>query len=108
MVDLDTRAGGLQNNCCRCRDEAGFVMGPDQEGLLISVLEKLQLKGITQADAKTWTKTPPTFLDVRKEVESRIEDGCKEPKLALKLARLFNTEYSTVRSRPHISSDYSL
>jgi len=89
MVDLDTRAGtGTTNNCCRCRDEAGHD-GTNQEGLLISVLENCySSKGITQADAKPGLRHR-LLLDVRKEVESRIEDGCKTVKLALKLAATF-------------------
>jgi len=81
-------------------------MGPDQEGLLISVLETATAQGHHPSRRQTWTKTPPTFLDVRKEVESRIEDGCKV-KLALKLAATF--QYGIFdRPQPPISSDYSL
>ena len=93
MIDLDTKGGGpaLQTIAVAAVMKKALVMGPNQEGLLISVLENCyNSRGITQADSKSWTKTPPTFLDVREEVESRIEDGCKESqKLALKLAATF-------------------
>ncbi len=93
MIDLDTKGGGpaLQTIAVAAVMKKALVMGPNQEGLLISVLENCyNSRGITQGDVKSWTKTPPTFLDVRTEVESRIEHGCKESqKLALKLAATF-------------------
>lgn len=107
MIDLDTKGGGpaLQTIAVAAVMKRALVMGPNQEGLLISVLESCyKSKGITQGDVRSWTKTPPTFLDVRTEVEKRIESGCRESqKLALKLAATF--QYGVFdRPQPPISA----
>lgn len=92
-IDLDTKGGGpaLQAIAVAAILKKALTMGPNQEGLLISVFDTCyKAKGISQENAVSWTRTPPTFADVRAEVEQRIEDGCKESqKLALKLAATF-------------------
>lgn len=48
-----------------------------------------QHKGITSSP-DSWNRKPPTFADVKDEIDARLEDGCKESgKLALKLAATF-------------------
>lgn len=92
-IDLDTKGGGpaLQAIAVAVVLKKAFVMGANQEGLLISILERCyRMRGIVQEDPITWTRKPPTFADLQEEIESRIEDGCKESqKLALKLAATF-------------------
>jgi len=102
MVDLDTRAGtGTTNNCCRCRDEAGFMMGPNQEGLLISVLENYSSKGITQADAKPGLRH--RLLCDAKKLRAALRMAARNLKLALKLAATF--QYGIFdRPQPPISA----
>lgn len=92
-IDLDPKGGGpaLQAIAVAAILRKALVMGANQEGLIIDVLTTCyRNKGIAQDNFASWTRTPPTFADVREEIESRIEDGCKESsKLALKLAATF-------------------
>lgn len=92
-IDLDTKGGGpaLQAIAVAAIFRKSLVMGANQEGLLIDILTSCyRNKGITQDNPTSWTQTPPTFADVRREIEGRIEDGCKDSeKLALKLAATF-------------------
>ncbi|PHJ59022.1 cell division protein FtsK [Nostoc linckia z18] len=93
VVDLDTKGGGpsLQAIAVAAILKKALTMGVNQEGLVIDLLTTCyKQRGIIQDDPKTWTRQPPTFADVRREIESRIESGCKESqKLALKLAAMF-------------------
>ncbi|MEA5595707.1 ATP-binding protein [Rivularia sp. UHCC 0363] len=93
VVDLDTKGGGpnLQAISVAATFKKALVLGANQEGLVISILNSCyRIKGIVQDDFNTWTRTPPTFADVRSEIEARVEDGCKESvKLQLKLAATF-------------------
>lgn len=93
VVDLDTKGGGpnLQAIAVAAVLKKALILGANQEGLVISILNSCyQNKSIVQDDFNTWTLTPPTFADVRREIESRVEDGCKESvKLQLKLAATF-------------------
>ena len=92
-IDLDTKGGGpnLQAIAIATVLKRALTMGANQEGLVIEIINNCYLsRGIKQDDIKTWTKTPPTFADMKAEIESRIESGCKESqKLALKLAATF-------------------
>ncbi len=92
-IDLDTKGGGpaLQGIAVAAALKKALTMGANQEGLMISVFDRCyKAKGITQENITTWNRRPPTFSDVRAEVEQRIENGCKESqKLALKLAATF-------------------
>lgn len=92
-IDLDTKGGGpaLQAIAVAAILRKSLVMGANQEGLIIDILVgNYKQCGILQEDPRTWTKKPPTFQHLKNEIESRIEDGCKESqKLALKLAAMF-------------------
>jgi len=92
-IDLDSKGGGpsLQAIAVAALLKKALTMGPNQEGLVIEILASCyRAKGITQENFASWNRTPPTFADVRSEVEGRVESGCKESqKLALKLAATF-------------------
>lgn len=108
-LDLDKKGGGpgLQAIAVAATIKKALVLGVNQEGLLIEILKDCYAqKGIINDDFSTWTKTPPTFADVQREIFSRIEDGCKESqKLALKLAATF--QYG-ILSKPQPSLDHPL
>ncbi len=93
VVDQDTKGGGpnLQAIAVATIFKKALVLGANQEGLVIDILNQCyRNKGITQDNFHSWNRTPPTFADVRSEIESRVEDGCKESvKLQLKLAATF-------------------
>ncbi|YAF99282.1 MAG: ATP-binding protein (plasmid) [Nodularia sp. CChRGM 3473] len=93
VIDLDTKGGGpaLQAIAVAATLRKALTMGVNQEGLVIEILVGCYKRlGIIQEDPKTWTIEPPTFADLRDEMNSRIEDGCKESqKLALKMAATF-------------------
>ncbi len=93
VLDLDTKGGGpaLQAIAVAAVFKKSLLLGANQEGLVISILNSCYMaKEITQDNPGSWEKEPPTFADVRGEIESRIEDGCKESqKLMLKLAATF-------------------
>ena len=106
VVDLDTKGGGpgLQAIAVAAILKKALTMGVNQEGLAIDILTTCyKQRGIIQDEPATWKLEPPTFADVRREIEARIEDGCKESqKLALKLAAMF--EYG-IFTRPQPSLD---
>lgn len=108
-IDLDTKGGGpaLQAIAVAAILKKALVMGANQEGMMINILTTCyHTKGITQNNPQTWTRTPPTFTDIKNEIEARIEDGCKESqKLALKLAATF--QYG-IFARPQPSLDAPL
>lgn len=93
IVDLDTKGGGpnLQAIAIAATLKKALLLGANQEGAVISILNNCyQSLGIAQDDPTSWSNEPPTFADVRSEIETRIESGCKESqKLALKLAATF-------------------
>lgn len=93
VLDLDTKGGGpaLQAIAVAAVFKKALLLGANQEGLVISILNRCYTaKKITQDNPTSWEQEPPTFADVRFEIESRIEGGCKESqKLALKLAATF-------------------
>ncbi|MCG6135195.1 MAG: type IV secretion system DNA-binding domain-containing protein [Nostoc sp. LLA-1] len=93
VIDLDTKGGGpaLQAIAVAATLRKALTMGTNQEGLVIEILVGCyKRRGIIQEDPKTWISEPPTFADLRDEMNSRIEDGCKESqKLALKMAATF-------------------
>lgn len=104
VIDLDTKGGGpsLQAIAVAAILKKALTMGVNQEGLSIDILTTCyKQRGIIQDNPATWRREPPTFADVRREIESRIESGCKESsKLALKLAAMF--EYG-IFTRPQPS-----
>jgi type IV secretory pathway VirB4 component len=93
VLDLDTKGGGpaLQAIAVAAIFKKSLLLGANQEGLVISILNSCYMaKEITQDNPRSWEQEPPTFADVRGEIENRIEDGCKESqKLMLKLAATF-------------------
>ena len=93
VVDLDTKGGGpnLQAIAVAAILKKALILGANQEGAIIDILNSCyKTRGIVQENFNTWGRTPPTFADVRNEIESRVEDGCKESvKLQLKLAATF-------------------
>lgn len=105
-IDLDTKGGGpaLQAIAVAATLRKALTMGVNQEGLVIEILVGCyKRKGIIQEDPTTWNIEPPTFADLRDEMNSRIESGCKESqKLALKLAATF--EYG-IFTKPQPSLD---
>lgn len=78
-----------------------LTMGVNQEGLVIDILTTCyKQRGIIQDEPKTWKQPPPTFADVREEIEARIEDGCKESsKLTLKLGYKLLLKRCRIRSK---------
>lgn len=106
IIDLDTKGGGpsLQAIAVAAILKKALTMGVNQEGLIIDILTTCyKQSGIIQDEPATWRREPPTFADVREEIESRIESGCKESsKLSLKLAAMF--EYG-IFTRPQPSLD---
>jgi hypothetical protein len=109
VVDLDTKGGGpnLQAIAVAATLKKSLTLGPNQEGLIIEIVNQCYATtGIVQDDPRTWTKKPPTFADIQREIENRVEDGCKESvKLQLKLAATF--QYG-IFSRPQPSLDAPL
>jgi energy-coupling factor transporter ATP-binding protein EcfA2 len=93
VVDLDTKGGGpnLQAIAVAAIFKKALILGANQEGLVIDILNQCyRSKGIVQDNFNSWNRTPPTFADVKREIETRVEDGCKESvKLQLKLAATF-------------------
>jgi type IV secretory pathway VirB4 component len=92
-LDLDPKGGGcdLQAISVGAILKKSLIMGANQEGLAINVITSCYAKyGITQVNQESWLNQPPTFADFQGELESRVEDGCKESeKLLLKLAATF-------------------
>ncbi len=92
-IDLDTKGGGpnLQAIAVAATLKKALLLGANQEGVVINILNSCyQDAGIVQDEPRTWSTKPPTFADVQQEIDSRIENGCKESqKLALKLAATF-------------------
>ena len=101
VVNLDPEGGGpnLQAIAVTSTLKKSLQLGPNQEGLMLDILELCySVRGISQESVESWTKTPPNFADIRKIIEGRIDNGCKESiKLKLKLAATF--QYG-VFSRP--------
>lgn len=93
VINLDPEGGGpnLQAIAVAQTLKRSLQLGPNQEGLILEILETCyNLRGITQEQSSSWTKTSPNFSDLRQVIESRIENGCKESvKLKLKLAASF-------------------
>ena len=92
-IDLDTKGGGpsLQAIAVAAVLKRALLMGPNQEGLVIELLNCCyRTAGIFQENVRSWERKLPTFAEMRAEVEKRIENGCKESqKLSLKLAATF-------------------
>lgn len=109
VVDLDTKGGGpsLQAIAVAAILKKALTMGVNQEGLIIDILITCYKHcGIIQDNPQSWKLEPPTFADVREEIDSRIKSGCKESsRLALKLAAMF--EYG-IFTRPQPSLNHQI
>lgn len=109
VVDLDTKGGGpsLQAIAVAAILRKSLTMGINQEGLVIEILVGCyKRRGIIQENPSTWAINPPTFANLRDEMNSRIEDGCKESqKLALKMAATFEYGIFT-KPQPSLNSPF--
>ena len=101
VVNLDPEGGGpnLQAIAVTTTLKKSLRLGPNQEGLMLDILELCySMRGISQEKVDSWKKQPPNFKDIQKVIEGRIDNGCREStKLKLKLAATF--QYG-VFSRP--------
>lgn len=106
VLNLDPEGGGpnLQSIQMAALLKKTLRLGPNQEGLALDVLgECYHHRGILQSDTKSWTREPPNFTDVQREIKERIEDGCKDSqKLQLKLAATFTYGIFN-RAQPELS-----
>jgi DNA helicase HerA-like ATPase len=104
IINHDPAGGGpkLQAIAVAANLRRSLLLGVNQEGLLIMMLDELYQKfGITQKDRSSWTKPLPHLAHLKDDIDSRVEAGCKEaPKLQIKLAATF--QYG-VFSRPQLN-----
>ena len=109
VLDLDPRGGGpdLQSIAVSSILRKSLKMGDNQQGLLLNCfITCYENRGIFQKKQLTWTNQPPTFADLEAELESRVEDGCKDSeKLLLKMAATF--KYG-IFSKPQPSLNFPL
>jgi hypothetical protein len=109
VLDLDPRGGGsdLQAIAVSSILRKSLKMGDNQQGLLLNCfISCYEIRGIFQKKQSTWTNQPPTFADLEAELESRVEDGCKDSeKLLLKMAATF--KYG-IFSKPQPSLNFPL
>lgn len=115
VMNLDREGGGpnLQSIQVAMLLKKVLNMGPNQQGLLLNILQKCYSdRGIVQESVESWLKEPPHFADVEGEIQTRIKQKCKESaKLQLKLAATFQYGIFS-RSQPdfqyrHIRIDLS-
>jgi type IV secretory pathway VirB4 component len=104
IINHDPAGGGpkLQAIAVAANLRRSLLLGVNQEGLLIMMLDELYQKfGITQKDRSSWAKPLPNLAHLKDDIDSRVEAGCKEaPKLQIKLAATF--QYG-VFSRPQLN-----
>jgi hypothetical protein len=104
IINSDPAGGGpkLQAIAVAATLRRSLLLGVNQEGLLIMMLEDLYRQfGISQDDRQSWKKPLPTLAHLKNDIDSRVEAGCKEaPKLQIKLAATF--QYG-VFSRPQVN-----
>ncbi len=109
ILNLDPEGGGpdLQAIAVASVLKKALVMGPNQEGLLLDILETCYKQQAITSDPDTWKLDPPTFADVEDEIKRLIEEeGCRDSrKLALKMAATF--KYG-IFSRPQFPQDSPL
>jgi tRNA-binding EMAP/Myf-like protein len=109
VLDLDPRGGGpdLQSIAVSSILRKSLKMGDNQQGLLLNCfISCYENRGIFQKQQSTWTNQPPTFADLEAELETRMEDGCKDSeKLLLKMAATF--KYG-IFSKPQPSLNFPL
>jgi type IV secretory pathway VirB4 component len=104
IINPDPAGGGpkLQAIAVAANLRRSLLLGVNQEGLLIMMLEDLYRKfGISQEDRSSWKKRLPNLAHLQNDIDSRVQEGCKEaPKLQIKLAATF--QYG-VFSRPQLN-----
>jgi hypothetical protein len=104
IINPDPAGGGpkLQAIAVAANLRRSLLLGVNQEGLLIMMLEDLYRKfGISQDDRSSWKKRLPNLAHLQEDIDSRVAEGCKEaPKLQIKLAATF--QYG-VFSRPQLN-----
>ncbi|NWF58976.1 MAG: ATP-binding protein [Fischerella sp.] len=109
VLDLDPKGGGpdLQAIAVSSILRKSLKMGDNQQGLSLNALISCyENRGIFQNNQSTWTLEPPTFADLESELQSRVEDGCKDSqKLLLKLAATF--KYG-IFSKPQPSMNFPI
>jgi type IV secretory pathway VirB4 component len=103
VINLDPEGGGskLQAISVAATLRRALIMGTNQEGLLILMIQALYEQfGIAQENRQTWTRKPPHFGDLEDAIDTRAQGGCKDAQaLQIKLAATF--QYG-VFSRPQI------
>ncbi|WP_225896340.1 helicase HerA domain-containing protein [Amazonocrinis nigriterrae] len=109
VIDLDPKGGGpdLQAIAVSSILRKSLKMGDNQEGLVLNALISCyHHKGISQDNQSSWKLQPPTFADLESELQSRVEDGCKDSqKLLLKMAATF--KYG-IFSKPQPSMNFPI
>ncbi|WP_375467262.1 ATP-binding protein [uncultured Nostoc sp.] len=109
VLDLDPKGGGpdLQAIAVSSILRKSLKMGDNQEGLILNAfISCYENRGIFQKKQSTWMAEPPTFADLENELQSRVEDGCKDSgKLLLKLAATF--KYG-IFSKPQPSMNFPI
>ena len=92
-INLDPEGGGskLQAISVAATLRRALIMGTNQEGLLILMIQALYEQfGITQENRQTWTRRPPHFGDLEDAIERRAQGGCKDSQaLQIKMASTF-------------------
>ena len=103
VINKDPEGGGssLQAISVAATLRRALVMGTNQEGLLIMMIQELYEQfGITQENSQTWNQKPPHLGDLQQAIDRRVEGGCKDAgALQIKLAATFQYQ---VFSRPQI------
>jgi Helicase HerA, central domain len=94
VINLDREGGGprLQAISVAATLRRALVMGTNQEGLLILMVQELYEQfGITQENCQTWTKRSPHLGDLQALIERRAQGGCKDSQaLQIKMAAIFS------------------
>jgi hypothetical protein len=93
VINLDPEGGGsnLQAISVAATLRRALVMGTNQEGLLILMIQELYEQfGIRQDNRQSWTRKPPHLGDLQEAIDRRVEGGCKDAQaLQIKLAATF-------------------
>jgi hypothetical protein len=93
IINCDPEGGGpkLQAIAVAANLRRSLLMGTNQEGLLILMIQELYERfGITQEHRDSWQQGVPHLGDLQDAIDCRVASGCKEaPKLQIKLAATF-------------------
>jgi type IV secretory pathway VirB4 component len=106
IINQDPEGGGskLQAIAVASNLRRSLVLGVNQEGLLILILDELYREfGIDQSNRQTWNRKPPHFGDLQIAIDNRADAGCADSaKLRIKMAATF--QYS-VFSKSQVDLD---